>query len=151
VHVYAGSDLLTGRRHDLTEVVPPGPRAVAKAEKVRSRLLNQVDERRNPRTKATVDRLLDRYLDVIDLEESARATYVGYLERHVRPALGALPLSKLDAELLDTFYARLRRCRSRCDRRRKDVPHPTKAEHECDEHCTPHVCGSLGSEHFCLS
>src|SRR3954470_20376165 len=41
VRVYAGSDPLTGRRHDLTEIVPPGPRAAAEAEKVRSRLLNQ--------------------------------------------------------------------------------------------------------------
>jgi integrase len=70
VRVYAGSDPLTGKRHDLTEVVPPGPRAAAEAEKVRARLLNQVDEQRNPRTKATVNQLLDRYLAVVELEES---------------------------------------------------------------------------------
>jgi integrase len=145
VRVYAGSDPLTGKRHDLTEVVPPGPRAAAEAEKVRSRLLNQVDERRNPRTKATLNQLLDRYLDVIDLEESTRATYVGYLERHVRPALGALPLSKLDGELLDTFYSQLRRCRRRCDRRRKEVDHRTTSAHECDERCRPHSCRPLAA------
>src|SRR5690242_20110129 len=121
VRVYAGTDPLTGKRHDLTEVVPPGPRAAAEAEKVRARLLNQVDERRNPRTKGTLNQLLDRYLDVVDLEDSTRRTYVGYLERHVRPALGSLPLSKLDGELLDAFYAQLRRCRSRCDRHRKQI------------------------------
>lgn len=54
VGVYAGSDPVTGRRHDLTEIVPPSPRAAAEAEKVRTRLLGQVDERRNPRTKATL-------------------------------------------------------------------------------------------------
>ena len=119
MRVYAGSDPLTGKRHDLTEVVPPGPRAAAEAEKVRTRLLNQVDEQRNPRTKATVNQLLDRYLAVVELEESTRKTYVGYLDVHVRPMLGALPLSKLNGEVLDTFYAELRRCRVHCDRRRR--------------------------------
>ncbi|SDP67115.1 hypothetical protein SAMN04487905_1071, partial [Actinopolyspora xinjiangensis] len=33
--------------------------------RVRTRLLNQVDERRNPRTNATVEQLLDRYLESI--------------------------------------------------------------------------------------
>src|SRR4051794_7862285 len=130
VRVYAGSDPLTGKRHDLTEVVPPGPRAAAEAEKARTRLLNQVDERRNPRTKATVNQLLDRYLDVLDLEESTRKAYVGYLERNVRPVLGPLPLSRLDGEVLDAFYAELRRCRIRCDKRRREVDHRMKAQHE---------------------
>ena len=145
VRVYAGSDPLTGKRHDLTEVVPPGPRAAAEAEKVRARLLNQVDEQRNPRTKATVNQLLDRYLAVVELEESTRKTYVGYLDVHVRPMLGALPLSKLNGEVLDTFYAELRRCRVHCDRRRGGVDHRTKAEHECDERCRPHVCRPLAA------
>ena len=74
MRVYAGSDPLTGKRHDLTEVVPPGPKAAAEAEKVRTRLLNQVDEQRNPRTKATVNQLLDRYLAVVELEQSTRKT-----------------------------------------------------------------------------
>ena len=39
VRVYAGADPLTGRRHDLIEVVPPGPTAAADAEKARSAAL----------------------------------------------------------------------------------------------------------------
>jgi hypothetical protein len=62
VRVYGGVDPITGRRHDLRETVPPGPRAAREAEKVRTRLLAQVDERRNPRTSATVAQLLDRHL-----------------------------------------------------------------------------------------
>jgi integrase len=88
VRVYAGVDPLTGKRNYLTEVVPAGPGAAKEAEKVRTRLLTQVDERRNPRTKATLDQLLDRYLEVVELERSTRNTYVGYLDRHVRPASG---------------------------------------------------------------
>lgn len=44
VRVYGGVDPVTGRRHDLRETVPPGPRAAREAEKVRTRLLAQVDE-----------------------------------------------------------------------------------------------------------
>jgi hypothetical protein len=36
----------------LRETVPGGPRAAAEAKKVRTRLLNQVDEKRDPRTRA---------------------------------------------------------------------------------------------------
>src|SRR4051794_2204214 len=136
---------VTGKRQDLSEVVPAGARAAGEAEKVRTRLLNQVDEQRSPRTKATVNQLLDRYLAVVELEESTRKAYVGYLDVHVRPMLGALPLSKLNGEALDTFYAELRHCRVHCDRRRGGTDHRTKAEHACDERCRPHVCRPLAA------
>lgn len=42
VRVYAGKDPVSGRRHDLVEVIPPGPKAAALAEATRTRLLNQV-------------------------------------------------------------------------------------------------------------
>jgi hypothetical protein len=38
---------------------------------------------------------------------------------YVRPALGDLAAGKLDAELLESFYARLQRCRDLCDGRRR--------------------------------
>ncbi len=50
VRIYAGNDPVTGRRRDLVEVVPPGPKAARRAEEARTRLLNQVDEQRQPRT-----------------------------------------------------------------------------------------------------
>src|SRR5919199_2940000 len=78
VRVYAGLDPLTGKQLMLTERVPPGPSAGKEAERVRTRLLRQVDERRSPRTRATVNQLLDRYLDVVELERSTRGTYEGY-------------------------------------------------------------------------
>jgi hypothetical protein len=46
VTVYVGKDPLTGKRIDLSETVPAGPDAAKQAEKVRIRLLNQLDERR---------------------------------------------------------------------------------------------------------
>lgn len=57
--MYAGTDPVTGRDHYLTEVAPPGTDAEKEAERARTRLLSQVDEQRNPRTKAMVGELLD--------------------------------------------------------------------------------------------
>jgi hypothetical protein len=50
VLVYAGVDPLTGKDHYLTE----STRDEAEAQKILTRLLNAVDEQRNPRTKATL-------------------------------------------------------------------------------------------------
>src|ERR687896_794308 len=63
VRVYAGADPVTGRRHDLVEVIPAAPRAAALAEEARTRLLSQVDEKRQPRTNATVNQLLERHVE----------------------------------------------------------------------------------------
>jgi hypothetical protein len=63
VRVHGGEDPLSGKRHTLVEIIPAGPKAAAQAEAARTRLLAQVDERRNPRTSATLDQLLDRYLE----------------------------------------------------------------------------------------
>jgi hypothetical protein len=89
VKVYAGEDPLSKRRHYLTEVVPAGPKTAQEAEKIRTRLLSQVDDRRNPRTRATVDQLLDRWLDVVELESTTREGYEGKLNKHVRPFLAS--------------------------------------------------------------
>jgi hypothetical protein len=53
--VYAGEDPVVGKWHDLVEVIPPGPQAAALAEAARTRMLNEVDERRNPRTSPPPD------------------------------------------------------------------------------------------------
>jgi hypothetical protein len=55
VRVYVGIDPVSKKKHFLTETVAAGPKAVAPAKKVRTRLLGQVDERRAPRTNATVN------------------------------------------------------------------------------------------------
>jgi integrase len=91
--VYAGVDPLSGKRLYLTETVPAGLRALAEAKKVRTRLIGQIDEQRNPRTRATVNQLMDRYLDVVDVGVTTRARYEGVIRLHVRPLLGELPVS----------------------------------------------------------
>jgi integrase len=114
VKVYAGIDPVTKKKHVLTEVIPSGPGAAREAEKARTRLLAQVDEKRNPRTRATMNQLLDRYLEVLDVEASTKRSYVGYVNNHIRPMLGTTSVADVDAEALESFYAVLRRCRQHC-------------------------------------
>jgi integrase len=56
-------------------MIPGGPKALRETEKVRTRLLNEVDERRHPRTSATVGQLMDRFLKVATIEETTRSGY----------------------------------------------------------------------------
>jgi integrase len=105
VIVYAGMDPITRRERRLTGTAST-PR---EAERLRTRLLAQVDGQRVPNTKATVRQLLDRWLETANLELSTRHNYEGYIRRQINPALGDLPLGKLTPQTLDTFYAHLRR------------------------------------------
>jgi integrase len=146
VRVYAGKDPVSGTRHDLVEVIPPGPKAEKEAEAALTRLLNQVDEKRHPCTSATINQLLDRHLETLDVERTTRKTYIGYLNRHVRPFVGSLKVGALDDEMVDSLTAELRRCRRHCPRRGRGlVDHRTERPHDCDHRCQPHVCRPLSS------
>jgi hypothetical protein len=144
VRVYAGIDPVSKKKHYLTEVVPVGPKAAKEAEKVRTRLLNQVDEKRSPRMRATVNQLMDRYMEVLDVEPTTRHTYEGYIRNHIWPLLGDLAVGRLDGEVLDSFYAQLRTCRAHC-RGRKYIEHRAQGEHECDARCWLHECRPLAA------
>jgi integrase len=146
VRVYAGKDPVSGRRHDLVEVVPPGPKAATLAEAARTRFLNQVDEeQRNPRTSASVDQLLDRYLETLDVGRNTRRAYTGYMRKHVRPFVGHLKAGALDVDALDSLYAELRRCRTHCDGRGRGTDHRTPRPHDCDDRCRSHACRPLAN------
>ncbi|MGB9137580.1 MAG: tyrosine-type recombinase/integrase [Pseudonocardiaceae bacterium] len=155
VRVYAGVDPVSKRRHDLIEIIPPGPGADRQARRVRDRLISQVEERRNPRTKATVDQLLERYLDQFDGAATTLTLYRGYVRNHISPFLGKIKIGALDADILDSFYAELRRCRDHCSGR-PFVQHRTAVAHRCDRRCGQHRCRPLGATtirhmHFILS
>jgi hypothetical protein len=105
-------------------------------------MLSQVDERRNPRTSATLGQLLNRYLETLDVGRTTHRMYAKYLEKHVRPLVGPLKAGAVDAEVLDSLYAELRRCRTHCTDRR-GVDHRTPREHDCDERCRAHACSPL--------
>ncbi|MEQ4206181.1 tyrosine-type recombinase/integrase [Actinopolymorpha sp. B9G3] len=157
VRVYTGKDPITKRRHYISEVIPPGPRAATLAEKARTRLLNQVDERRNPRTSATVSQLLERHLSMLDVGPSTLKGYQTYVRRHVEPFIGTVKAGELDGDVLDSLYAELRRCQEHCDGK-PSVDHRTRGPHQCDEHegsaCSPpdpscRACSRRCRSHMC--
>jgi len=140
VRVYGGIDPLTGKRHELTEVIPAGKDASKLAEKARTRMLAEVDDRRAPRTKVPVAELMDRHLELLDVEETTRAGYEGHVRRHIKPLLGHLQVGRINGETLDAFYAELRRCREHCRGKGNVDHHRGRGEHECDARCRPHRC-----------
>jgi integrase len=155
VRVYAGTDPVTKRRHDLVQLIPAGPKAQQRAEAKRAELVQQVEERRNPRTSATLDQLLTRYLDQFDGAPGTLALYRRHVRNHISPVLGHVKVGALDADMLDSFYAELRRCRRRCTSKRL-IDHRVDGDHACDERCRPHRCkpmsaSSIRHMHFVLS
>lgn len=145
VSVYGGVDQVTGKEIRLRATVEARSNrreTEREAERVRTRLLNQVDERRSPRTEATVNELLDRWLEVIDVERTTRTGYVGKIEKHIRPTIGRLAVGRVKAETIESLYAQLRRCRDHC-RGERFVQHRTEGEHVCDEHSARRKCAKV--------
>jgi len=142
VTVYVGVDPLTKRRHFLREVIPAGPTAANDAEKALRRLVVQVDEQRSPRTAATVEQLLERHFELLEVESGTLATYRSLTASHILPLIGKQKVGALRAAVFDSFYAELRRCRAHCDRR-PYTDHRTGRAHECDHRCGPHACRPL--------
>ena len=81
VLVYAGVDPLTGKDHYLTE----STRDDTEAQKILTRLLAAVDERRNPRTKATLGAAVELWLRTLEAEETTALAAV-------RADLHAMPI-----------------------------------------------------------
>jgi integrase/DNA-binding transcriptional regulator YhcF (GntR family) len=141
--------------HYLREVVSPGPKQDAEVRRVKNRLVSQVEERRNPRTNATLSQLLDRHLKRFGGAAKTRRTYRGYIRLHIGPFLGKEKVGAVDADKLDAFYAECLRCSVHCDGR-PHVQHRTSRAHECDHRCGPHKCEPLAATtirhmHFILS
>lgn len=125
VRVYAGSDPLTGRQRYIREIVDTPDEAKA----TRARLLQQVYEHRHPKSDTTVDQAVLQWLEVAQLALTTRERYEDLIRLYIRPSLGGRALGKVDAELLERFYARLLKCRDLCQgsRRRAHICHPLAA------------------------
>lgn len=122
----AGIDPLTGRELRLVASTTDAN----EAQRMLVRLLAQVDEQRNARTRASLSYALDSWLRVHEGEWTTLAAYRSYVERTIKPALGEMPLAKINARVLEEFYAQLRSCRQRCDGK-PSVDHRTTRPHEC--------------------
>jgi integrase len=147
VVVYAGEDPVTGRRTYLREQVNgQDDAALKRAEKILTKLLAQVDSQRSPQSSVSFSHALDEWLRTAELEASTRKTYVGYVNRTIRPALGKVPVRKLNARTLESLYAELRRCRARCDRKPYMEKHAADGAHDCvTSDCKPHVCKPMAN------
>lgn len=118
--VYAGIDPLTGKQRYLKETAD----TYDAAELALTKLQSRVDENRHPKSAITVGQAISRWLDVAKLEDTTRDRYEDLIRIYIKPRLGDIEAGKLDAELLESFYARLQRCRDLCDGR-------TRARHDC--------------------
>ena len=132
--VYAGTDPLTGKPRYLRKSADTH----ALAEVELTKLLTSVDEKKHPKSAVTVDEVLERWLDVAELEDTTRQRYEGLVRLYIRPTFGSRGVAKLDAELLERFYARLRRCKRLC------------AKPAADHECTPLSNSSIRQIHFIL-
>ena len=110
VKVYAGRDPLTGKeRYEYDRA-----RTKREAERVEAALKTKVAEGRHRGTAArTVADLVERWFEwrqgVKEISPTTLQDYRLQIDRRIIPALGRIPVQRLDVETLDTFYAELRK------------------------------------------
>lgn len=61
------------------------------------------------------------------------------------PLIGDEKVGKVDAELLDSLYAELRRCQAHCTGAHAMIDHRAHGKHTCDGRCRPHQCKPLAA------
>ena len=153
VHVYAGTDPVTGKPRRLRQTCPDEAAAAAAL----GQLLAQADGDRFPNRDATLGQALDKYLEVADLEVSTREAHEGYIRRTIGPVLGEVKIRKLGADSLDALYTALKKCSRLCGRLPR-TEHYADGEHACDhgaDRCAttappgPHTCDSRCRPHVC--
>lgn len=106
VDVYGGTDPLTKRRIRFRKTCKDEVTAQIQLGK----FLAQAQAGKHAESTATVGQLLDQYLLVGDWDLATREGYEGYIRRTIRPALGHVQVRKVRGPMLDSLYARLRRC-----------------------------------------
>lgn len=74
------------------------------------------EEDRHPKTAITVRQAIAQRLEVAELEDTTRERYEDLIRLYILPTFGDLLASRVDAELLERFYAR-QKCCSLCSGR----------------------------------
>lgn len=136
--VSAGIDPLTGKRRYL--------RATAKTEKLAEKaltdLLHQVDQQTHARSDLTVSEVIEKWL-VIKEPVHVRRTRVRtrqLIRDYIEPRFGSMKAAKLDAEVLENYYALLQTCKY------NGVRGTSHKDHECE----PLSNSSVRAIHFVL-
>jgi integrase len=114
--VYGGIDPLTRKQRQLREVA----KTYEAAERALTKLQRQVDEDQQPKSNITVRQAIEQWLEVAALEDTTRERYADLIRLYILPTFGDVQAAKLDAELLERFYARLHRCRDMCGGRARN-------------------------------
>ena len=146
VRFFAGTDPVTGRDVYLTaSIAGTDKKAHKRAEDKLAEFRTQVNKQRSTPSAVKLGYAIDEWMRISEHEDSTREGYRGYITRTIRPALGEVPINKLTARMLEGFYAELRRCRVRCDRR-PFIEHKKPGEHDCKAvKCRPHVCKPMAA------
>jgi integrase len=144
VRLYAGIDPVTGRQSYLRETIPGTDDAAwRKADDKLTEFRAQVLKQRNVASSVPFGKAVDEWMQNSEVVDSTRDGYVNYIERYIRPILGKQPVRKIDARVLEGFYAELRRCRTRCDKK-PFVEHRVEGDHDCEKaECVEHKCKPL--------
>ncbi|MEA2686879.1 MAG: integrase [Actinomycetota bacterium] len=107
LRVYAGRDVVTGRKRWVSRTVKGGKR---EAQRALAAMVVEADRGALTHTTATVGELLEEWFGLASpgfSPKGAKETR-GVIDRNLLPFLGNVPLSKLGAADLDRFYRRLR-------------------------------------------
>src|SRR2546421_9354236 len=146
VRLFAGKAPVTGRDVYLAASIPgPDKKAHKRAEDKLAEFRTQVNKQRSTPSAVKLGHAVEEWMRTCEHEDSTREGYRGYITRTIRPALGDVPINKLTARMLEGFYAELRRCRVRCDRR-PFIEHKKPGEHDCKAaKCAPHVCKPMAA------
>ena len=105
--VGAGKDPLSGKYRSVRRTVRGNKTA---AKRALAQLVDEVGRGRHGATTATMAELLERWLAMAtpDLSPTTAANYRRYVRGRILPALGDIPVTMLQPEQLDAFYAALR-------------------------------------------
>jgi integrase len=103
----AGRDLASGKYRVARRTVH-GSKKAAKA--ALAELVDEVSKGRHGGSEATMGELLERWLALAepDLSPTTAANYRRYVKRRILPAIGDVPVTKLQPDRLDALYASLR-------------------------------------------
>jgi integrase len=104
LRAFAGPDPVTGKPRQIARSFKGSQTAAGKAL---AKLVSEVEAGKYTGTTATVGQLLDRWLEVTEGgRQRPRTAYENQrkIEARIRPKLGHIKLSKLDAEALDQAY-----------------------------------------------
>jgi integrase len=147
VRLFAGPDPVTGKDVYLAATIKGTDKAAHKrAQDKLAEFRTQVLKQRNTPTTVSMSHAVDEWLRTSEVEDSTRAAYINYVERYIRPTLGALPVRKVDAHTLERLYTALRRCRSRCNGKPFIERHATAEPHTCaPPDCQQHECKPLAA------